>query len=55
MTDENGMIENNMKPFNYTVFHERYIEYFDILNSVVENVSAELVDFTDNMCFKNVC
>ena len=49
------MIENNMKPLNYNVFRERYIKYFDILNSVVENVGADLVDFTDNMCYKNIC
>ena len=55
MSDESGVIEDNIKPVKYSLFREKYVKYFEIFETFVKNVGAELVNLTDNMCYQDIC
>lgn len=55
MSDESGVIEENIKPVKFSQFRAQISKYFDIFEQFVKNVNGELVNLTDNMCYQDIC
>ena len=55
MIDFNGVIEENILPFKLSDFRKKYQGIIDRFESAIETTSAEVIDLSDHLCWKDVC
>ena len=55
MVDQNGVIEASIQPYSLKEFKYEYRDGIQFTEAVLKEAGADIIDFSDNMCWEDVC
>lgn len=55
MIDKYGIIEENLKPINYTEYREKHKVFIEMYDGGMREMGVEVIDLADNLCYEGMC